>query len=160
MASTPWPDDVERVAAFMRAAGAEGRLEELRAAGATAEDAADAIGCTLGQVVKSLVFVCDAAPVMVLVGGDKRADTRRIARAVGARHARIARADEVTAATGFAPGAVSPFPLEHVDRVLLDRPILRHVTVWCGAGSTRHMAALAPLELQRLARAETADVSS
>jgi Cys-tRNA(Pro) deacylase len=153
-----WPDDVERVAAFMRAAGAEGRLEQLRVSGATAQEAADAVGSTLGQIVKSLVFVCDGAPVVVLVPGDRRADARRVARAADARRARVARADEVSAATGFEPGAVSPFPLERVDAVLMERTLLRHAVVWCGAGSTRHLVALAPRELQRLARAELADV--
>ncbi len=160
MAVAPWPEQVERVAAYLRAAGAEARLEELRLSCATAQEAADAIGCTLGQIVKSLVLVCDGIPVVALVPGDRQADTRRIARTVGARHARVARAEEVVSATGFEPGAVSPFPLDRVDRVLLDRSLLRHRTVWCGAGSSRHLAALLPLELQRLAQAEVADVTA
>jgi prolyl-tRNA editing enzyme YbaK/EbsC (Cys-tRNA(Pro) deacylase) len=154
----PWPDGVERVAAYMRDAGAEGRIEQLRLPGGTAQEAADAIGCTLGQIVKSLVLVCDGAPVVVLAPGDRRVDPRRAARAAGARRARIARPDEAVAATGFEPGAVSPFPLERVALVLLDRALLRHDVVWCGAGSSRHLAALSPLELRRLARATVADV--
>ena len=148
------------MAAYLRAAGAEARLEELHLSCATAQEAADAIGCTLGQIVKSLVLVCDGTPVVALLPGDRQADTRRVARTVGARHARVGRAEEVVSATGFEPGAVSPFPLDHVDRVLLDRSLLRHRTVWCGAGSSRHMAALLPLELQRLAHAEVADVTA
>jgi prolyl-tRNA editing enzyme YbaK/EbsC (Cys-tRNA(Pro) deacylase) len=158
MGVAPWPEHVGRVALFMRAAGAEGRIEELRVSCATAQEAADAIGCTLGQIVKSVVLVCDGAPVVVLAPGDRHVDSRRVARAVGVRHARVARPEEVAAATGFEPGAVSPFPLERVDRVLIERSLLRHRVVWCGAGSTRHLAALAPLELQRLARAEMEDV--
>jgi prolyl-tRNA editing enzyme YbaK/EbsC (Cys-tRNA(Pro) deacylase) len=149
---------VERVAEYLRASGAEARLEELRTGGATAQEAADAVGCTLGQVVKSLVLICDGLPVAVLVPGDRRADPRRVARVMGGRHARIARAEEVVDVTGFEPGAVSPFPLTRVERVLMDRSLLRHRTVWCGAGSARHLAALTPLELQRLAQAQVADV--
>ena len=160
MTATPWPEHVERVAVYLRAAGAEARLEELRSDGATAQDAADAIGCTLGQIVKSIVLMCDGEPVVALVPGDRRADTRRIARAVGARHARIARADEVLAVTGFEPGSVAPFPLAHVERVLIDPSLLEQRMVWCGAGSTHHLAALTPLELKRLAQAETTDVAS
>jgi prolyl-tRNA editing enzyme YbaK/EbsC (Cys-tRNA(Pro) deacylase) len=160
MSVTPWPEPVERVATYLRAAGAEARLEELRSEGATAQDAADAIGCTLGQIVKSIVLMCDGEPVVALLPGDRRADTRRIARTVGARHARIARADEVLSATGFEPGSVAPFPLAHVQRVLIDRVLLEQRTVWCGAGSPRHLAAMTPLELQRLTRAETTDVAS
>ena len=57
----PWPEPVERVAVFLRAAGAESRLEELASDAATAQAAAEAIGCALDQIVKSLVFVCDDA---------------------------------------------------------------------------------------------------
>lgn len=160
MTLRPWPESVERVAAYLRASGAEARIEELRTGGATAQEAADAVGCTLGQVVKSLVLICDDRAVAVLVPGDRRADPRRIARVIGVRHARIARSDEVVAATGFEPGAVSPFPLTAVERVLMDRSLLRHRTVWCGAGSERHLAALTPLELQRLAHAQVEDVVS
>jgi prolyl-tRNA editing enzyme YbaK/EbsC (Cys-tRNA(Pro) deacylase) len=153
-----WPDPVERVAAFLRGAGAEARLEELSDGTPTAETAADAIGCTLGQIVKSLVLVCDGVPVVALVPGDRKGDTAKVARAVGARHARIARPDEVVAATGFEPGAVAPFPPARVQRVLLERTLLRHRRVWCGAGSQRHMVALGPTELQRLTRAEVIDL--
>jgi len=59
-----WPEPVERVAAFLREVGAEARLEELPQETPTAEGAADAIGCTLSQIVKSLVLVCDGAPVV------------------------------------------------------------------------------------------------
>ena len=153
-----WPDDVERVAAYMRAAGAEGRLEQLRVPGATAQEAADAIGCTLGQIVKSLVLVCDGQAVVVLVPGDRRVDARRVAQAADAKRARIAQPDEVVAATGFEPGAVSPFPLERIALVLMERALLRHPVVWCGAGSPHHLAAVTPLELARLSRAVVADV--
>jgi prolyl-tRNA editing enzyme YbaK/EbsC (Cys-tRNA(Pro) deacylase) len=158
MSVSDWPAEVEKVAAYMRAAGAEGRLEQLRVPGATAQDAADAIGCTLGQIVKSLVLVCDGSPVVVLVPGDRRVDQRRVARAADARRARIARPDEVVAATGFEPGGVAPFPLERVGLVLMERALLRHGVVWCGAGSEHHMAAMAPLELARLSRATIADI--
>jgi Cys-tRNA(Pro) deacylase len=155
---TAWPEPVERVAAFLRATGAEARLEELDTETPTAAAAADAIGCTLGQVVKSLVLVCDGAPVVALVPGDRRADTGKVARLVEARRAAVARPEEVVAATGFRPGAVSPFPLERVSVVLVERTLLRHATVWVGAGSDRHMVALSPAELVRLTRGRVEDV--
>lgn len=152
-----WPEPVERVAAYLREAGAEARLEELESGTATAEDAARAAGCPLSQIVKSLVFVCDGRPVVTLVPGDKRADPDKIARAAGAVEARIARADEVEEATGFAAGAVAPFPLPNVDRVLIDQSLLGHDVVWVGAGSIFHMAALNPSVLTRLAKAQPTD---
>jgi Cys-tRNA(Pro) deacylase len=153
-----WPEPVERVAAHLRSAGAEARLEELESGTATAEDAARAAGCSLAQIVKSMVLVCDdGRAVVALVPGDRRADLVKIARAAEAAEARFARASEVEEATGFAPGAVAPFPLPKVDRVLIDRSLLAHDTVWVGAGSHTHLAALRPADLARVARATQVD---
>jgi Cys-tRNA(Pro) deacylase len=157
-AEPAWPGPVERVAAFLRDTGAEARLEELPAGTGTAAAAADAVGSTLGQIVKSLVLVCDGSPVVVLVPGDRKADTGKVARLVDARRVTVARAEEVAAATGFEPGGVAPFPLERVATVLVDRTLLRHGTVWAGAGSDRHVVALAPAELVRLTRGRVEDV--
>ena len=153
-----WPEPVERVAAFLRDTGAEARIEELPAPTATAQAAADAVGCTLGQIVKSIVLLCDTAPVVTLVPGDRKVDTGKIARLVGARRATVAAPDEVVAATGFAPGGVAPFPLERVSTVLVERTMLRHRTIWAGAGSESHLVALAPPELVRLTRGRVEDV--
>src|ERR671915_1456184 len=98
-----WPEAVERVAAFLRAGGVEARIEEFESGTPTAEDAARAVGCKLGQIVKSVVFDCDGSSVVVLVPGDRRADSRKVARAAGARKARVAGAEQVVAATGFVP---------------------------------------------------------
>lgn len=155
--SASWPEPVERVAAFLKDAGVEARLEEFESGAATAEDAARAAGCSLAQIVKSLVLVCDEKPVLALVPGDRRADLDKIARAAEAVEARIAKAREVEEATGFAPGGVAPFPLPKVDCVVIDRTLLAHDVVWVGAGSSSHMAALSPAALARVTRARTAD---
>jgi prolyl-tRNA editing enzyme YbaK/EbsC (Cys-tRNA(Pro) deacylase) len=152
-----WPEPVERVSAYLRAAGAEARLEEFEAGTPTAESAAQAVGCEPGRIVKSLVFDCDGRPAVVLVPGDRRADPAKVARALGCSSARIAGADEVRRATGFEPGAVAPFPLPLVERVLIEQTLLGHERVWVGAGSTRHMAGLSPRDLVRLSRAEPID---
>jgi Cys-tRNA(Pro) deacylase len=152
-----WPDAVERVAAALRAGGVEARIEEFDAGTPTAEDAARAVGARLEQIVKSLVFDCDGRAFVVCVPGDRRADARKVARAAGARKAKVASPDAVRAATGFAPGAVAPFPLPDVERVLVDRQVLVHDHVWIGAGSERHMARVSPGDLVRLAKAEPMD---
>jgi prolyl-tRNA editing enzyme YbaK/EbsC (Cys-tRNA(Pro) deacylase) len=154
-----WPEPVERVAAVLRAAAVEARVEEFPEGTPTAAAAAKAAGCAAAQIVKSLVFVCDGLPVLALVPGDRRADAARVAESAGARAARVGSAEEVVAATGFEPGAVAPFPVPKVDRVLIDRRLLVHETVWIGAGSPRHMAGLSPLDLARLAGAEAADIA-
>ena len=153
-----WPEPVERVSSFLRRAGGEARIHEFRDGTPTAEAAAEAAGCELGQIVKSLVFMCDERAVVALVPGDRRGDAAKVARAAQAERARVASAEEVRAATGFPPGGVAPFPLARVERVLMDRSLLRQPVVWAGAGTSRHLIALAPGELRRLTRARPMDV--
>ncbi len=154
-----WPEPVERVVEALRRAGVEARLEEFPQGTPTAGAAAKAVGCSRSEIVKSLLFVCDGLPTLVLVPGDRRADETKVAAAAGAKAARVARRDEVLAATGFEPGGVAPIPTAALSQVLLSRELLAHERVWVGAGSERHMAVLAPLELARLTRARAADVT-
>jgi prolyl-tRNA editing enzyme YbaK/EbsC (Cys-tRNA(Pro) deacylase) len=155
----PWPEQVERVAAVLRQHAVDARIEEFPEGTPTAAAAARAVGCERSQIVKSLVFVCDELPLLALVAGDTRADAAKVAAAAGARYARVARPDEVVSATGFEPGGVAPFPAPNVSRVLLDRRLLRHETVWIGAGSAMHMAGIAPADLVRVAHAEVGDLA-
>ncbi len=146
------------MAQYLREAGAEVRVEEFSDGTPTAQAAARAAGCELGQIVKSLVFDCDGRPIVVMVPGDRRADSEKIARAAGATLARIAGPEEVAEATGFDPGGVAPFPLPKVDSLLIDQTLLSQPVVWIGAGSESHMAVLSPAELVRLSRARPVDV--
>ena len=127
--------------------GVETRIEEFEAGTPTAVDAARAVGCKLGQIVKSLVFDCGGRWIVALVPGDRRADSSK-----------IASPEQVEKATGFVAGAVAPFPLPGVDRVLVDRTLLSHKRVWIGAGSPKHMAVISPADLVRLSRAQAVDV--
>jgi prolyl-tRNA editing enzyme YbaK/EbsC (Cys-tRNA(Pro) deacylase) len=157
VAARVWPEEVERVAAYLREAGVESRVEEFSEGTPSAADAARVVGCELGQIVKSLVFDCDGTSIVVLVPGDRRADTAKVAAAAGCAAARIAGPRQVQDATGFEPGAVAPFPLPNVASVFVERSLLQHRLVWVGAGSTRHMASLAAPELVRLAGAKPID---
>jgi prolyl-tRNA editing enzyme YbaK/EbsC (Cys-tRNA(Pro) deacylase) len=152
-----WPEPVRRVADVLRNEAAEARLEEFPDGTMTAAAAAEAVGCDLADIVKSLLFLCDGRPVLVLVPGDRRADAGKVAAATGASRARVAAAEEVERATGFEPGAVAPFPLRAVEQVLIDRSLLTGDVLWIGAGSTRHMVGLSPVELVRLSRARAVD---
>lgn len=155
-----WPEPVERVTAFLAKAGAEVRVEEFSEGTKTAEDAANAVGCKLGEIVKSLLFECDGRAVLAMIPGDKRADTAKIAAAAGAERAQVASADRVRELTGVDPGAVSPVPPPAVDRVLVDRRLLLPEAVWIGAGSPKHVACLTPSELVRLSQAAQADIAA
>ena len=153
----PWPEPVERVAAFLREAQAEARLEEFAEGTPTAEAAAEAVGCELSQIVKSLVFLCDDRPVLVLVPGDRRADRAKIAHQVGAERTRVAGPDDVARLTGFEAGGVAPFPLPRIETVLIDRTLVSGDALWIGAGSPRHLAEIAPADLLKLTRARAVD---
>ena len=154
------PDPVARVAAFLAEAKVEARLQEFPEGTGTAAEAAEAAGCRLDQIVKSLVFAHDGGFVLALVPGDKRADRAKVAAAAGFEKAKVAGPDEVRQATGFEPGAVAPFALATPLNVLVDRALLVHDVVWIGAGSERHVAALAPADLVRLARGRAADLAA
>jgi prolyl-tRNA editing enzyme YbaK/EbsC (Cys-tRNA(Pro) deacylase) len=156
--SDTWPEPVQRVARFLRDSTVEARIEEFEDGTPTAEDAARAVGCALGQIVKSLVFLCDGRPILVMVPGDRRADAAKLRATTGCEKAKVAGPDEVQKATGFEPGAVAPFPLPALEGVFIDHALLAHEVVWIGAGSRRHMAALAPADLLRLTHARAIDV--
>jgi Cys-tRNA(Pro) deacylase len=154
-----WPAPVQRVAAVLEKARIEGRVEEFSESASTAADAASATGAPIEQIVKSLVFAGDGRPIVVMVPGDRRADTARIAAAAGCERVKAVGADAVERLTGFPAGGVAPFPLPGVETVLIEQALLGHEVVWIGAGSSRHMAALAPSDLVRLARARPAQLT-
>ena len=151
------PEPVERVARFLREATVESRVEEFPEGTPTAEDAASAVGCDVAQIVKSLVFVCDGKAVLVMIGGDRRADSEKVAAAIPCEKAKIAGPNAVREATGFEPGAVAPFPLPGIQTILIDEELLLHEVVWAGAGSHNHVVAIAPTDLVRVTRARTVD---
>jgi prolyl-tRNA editing enzyme YbaK/EbsC (Cys-tRNA(Pro) deacylase) len=92
----------------------------------TAAEAAAACGCDVGQIVKSLVFVVDDRPTMVLCAGDRR---------VTAVDGRPASADEVRSATGFAIGGVPPLGHDDDLPTVVDESLRRFDRVWCAAGT-------------------------
>jgi prolyl-tRNA editing enzyme YbaK/EbsC (Cys-tRNA(Pro) deacylase) len=154
-----WPEPVKRVAAVLREARVEARVEEFGEGAKTAADAASATGAPIEQIVKSLVFACDSRAIVAMVPGNLRADTAKIAAAAGCARVKSVGADEVERLTGFPAGGVAPFPLPGIETVLMEQELFGHEVVWVGAGSSRHMAALAPSDLGRLARARPASLT-
>jgi len=125
----------------------------------TCQLAADAVGCELGQIVKSLVFVADGTPVLALVAGDRRGDDRAIATEVGAGSAAFADSDTVRSATGYAIGGVSPFDLPPGLVVLIDESLRRFAEVYTAGGTPQSMVRLDLDELLRLAGGRVARIS-
>ena len=128
-----------RVRRFLEARGLADAIVHFEQSTKTAQMAADAMGCDLGQIAKSLVFVTDRGPVVALVAGDRRGDAEAIAREAGAGGARFADADAVRAATGYAIGAVSPFDLPADLLVLVDESLARFEVVYPAAGTPSSM---------------------
>ncbi|NSC22184.1 YbaK/EbsC family protein [Streptomyces albus subsp. chlorinus] len=124
----------------------------------TAAQAAAALGCDLGQIVKSLVFQADGSPVLVLVGGSSRVDVGRVGEALGGAAVERADAATVRAATGYAIGGVPPFGHATRMRVLADRGLLAHETVWAAAGTPYTVFPLDPATLIQHAGGTLADV--
>jgi prolyl-tRNA editing enzyme YbaK/EbsC (Cys-tRNA(Pro) deacylase) len=126
----------ERVRRFLAAHGLEGGMRAFGCSTKTAQAAADAVGCELGQIAKSIVFVADDRPVLAIVAGDRRGDAKAIAEAAGAANVRLAAPEVVLAATGYAVGSVSPFDLPTGLTVLVDESLGRYDTVMPAAGTS------------------------
>lgn len=124
----------------------------------TAENAARAIGCEVGQIVKSLVFTADGRAVLALTSGANRVDVARLAGLVGATDVRRASPEQARTATGFAVGGTPPFGHPERIRTLLDRDLLAYEEVWAACGTPDSVFRTTPAELQRTALAEVVDL--
>lgn len=123
----------------------------------TAGDAARAVGCEVGQIVKSLVFVAGGRPVVALVSGANRLDESRLASVAGGP---VAKADAETArtATGFAIGGVPPFGHATDLPVYMDRDLMAHRVVWAAAGRPDSVFEIEPERLRELSKATVIDL--
>ena len=125
----------------------------------TSQEAASALGVAVGQIAKSLVFLADGEPVMVVASGADRVDTGRLAAHVGVTSIRRADAERVRAATGYPIGGVSPVGLDGRLRVLVDRALAPFDVVWAAAGTPNSVFPTTFAELLRVNGGEEADVS-
>jgi prolyl-tRNA editing enzyme YbaK/EbsC (Cys-tRNA(Pro) deacylase) len=149
---------VERFLAEARARDLELAVQDFPQGTRTAADAAAAIGCDVAQIVKSLVFVADEDPVLVLTSGANRVDEETLARTLDATSVRKATADEVREATGYAIGGTPPFGHRHPLRVLCDRELTRHDEIWAAAGTPATVFPITPPALLATTGAEVIDV--
>jgi prolyl-tRNA editing enzyme YbaK/EbsC (Cys-tRNA(Pro) deacylase) len=149
---------VARVVAALREHDIDPQITVFAESTRTAEDAAAAIGTTVGQIVKSLVFLADERPILALVSGSNRADMGKLERLAGGV---IARADAATvrAATGYAIGGVPPVGHATALTTYLDRDLLTYPLVWAAAGTPNAVFAITPGELTRITHGEIADLA-
>ena len=113
----------------------------------TALDAANAIGCELGQIVKSLIFAVDGELVLAYVSGANRLDETKLAIAAGGSTCSRVDADTVRAATGFPIGGVPPVGHDAELRVFVDPDLLQYDVVWAAAGTWHDVFSLTPEQL-------------
>ena len=127
----------------------------------TAEDAAAAVGCSVDQIVKSLVFEGETSReiVLFLTSGGNRVDADKAARLAGEPLSR-ADADLVRARTGFAIGGVAPVGHLQPVRCFMDAALLGFGTIWAAAGTPTHVFAISPAALQHISSAQVADFTS
>jgi prolyl-tRNA editing enzyme YbaK/EbsC (Cys-tRNA(Pro) deacylase) len=142
-----------------RALGLELEVREFPDGTRTARDAARAVGCDVKQIVKSLVFMADGRPVLVLTSGANLVDPDKVARELGAAGVRKADADQARAATGYAIGGTPPFGHPQPIEVLIDRDLTRLDTVWAAAGTPRHVFPIAAGDLLRASGGRVLDVA-
>lgn len=125
----------------------------------TAPDAARAVGCEVGQIVKSLVFMAAGRPVVALVSGGNRVDESRFG-AVAGEPVTKADAEVARAATGYSIGGVPPFGHATDVRVFMDRDLLAYPVVWAAAGRPDSVFEIEPNRLRELSKAEVIDLKT
>lgn len=152
------PEGVRRVAEILEAQGHPHTPRMLNDAARTAQEAADALGVSVGQIAKSIIFrrKIDNAAVLVITSGDRRVDEKKVDAIVG----KTGRADAefVKTMTGFTIGGVSPIGHATKPVTLIDRELFRFEEIWAAAGHPHGVFQLAPHDLEKLTGAPVADV--
>ena len=141
----------QRVQDALTALGLPCRVVELPGSTRTAQEAADAVGCTVGQIVKSLIFrgARTDTPILVLASGANRVDEGRLGELAGEP---IAKADAafVRAHTGFAIGGVAPLGHPTPLKTYIDADLLQYAEIWAAAGTPNAVFALRPADLEAM----------
>jgi prolyl-tRNA editing enzyme YbaK/EbsC (Cys-tRNA(Pro) deacylase) len=152
------PESVQRVASALQAAGHPHGPVMLGEAARTAQQAADALGVSVGQIAKSIIFrrKGDDRAVLVITSGDRRVDEKKVEALVG----KVGRADAdfVRAKTGYAIGGVSPVGHATEPVTLIDRELFRFEEIWAAAGHPHGVFRLRPRDLVALTGAPVADI--
>lgn len=152
----------QKVADAARERGLSIDIREFSQTTRTAADAAAAVGCTVAQIVKSLVFMVDGQPVIALVSGPNRLDEKKLAVlcGVGKKKVRRATAEEVREATGFAIGGVPPFGHQQTLPTYIDEDFWQFEVVWAAAGTPNTVFPITPDDLARLTGGQKVDLKS
>jgi len=148
-----------RTLQLLREAGVDTRIVEFEQPTRTSADAAAAIGCSVAEIAKSVVFrgATSRRAVVVVASGSNRVSEAKVAALLGEPLAR-ADADFVRASTGYAIGGVAPIGHSQPVKLLLDQDLRGFDTVWAAGGTPFSVFPIEPDELQSLTGADWADV--
>ena len=154
-------DPTARVQEALDGFGLEVRIQAFDLPTSTAQEAAAAVGCELGAIVKSLCFLIDDRPVLVLVAGDRRVDSKALRRIFGVskRGVKIAGPERVEQVTGFAVGGVPPVGHRQPLPTLIDESLSRFETVYAAAGTPHSLFAIPYRRLVEITEGEVHDLS-
>jgi Cys-tRNA(Pro) deacylase len=152
--------NVARVRAHAAERGVELSVVRFAATTRTAQDAAREIGTEVERIVKSLVFVADGRPLVVLCSGDNRVSVKRLEDILRAKSVRRATADEAKAHTGFPIGGVPPFAHAQALEVIADKELNRFEAVWAAAGLPDAVFEIPVDDLRRLSGARFAAIAA
>jgi prolyl-tRNA editing enzyme YbaK/EbsC (Cys-tRNA(Pro) deacylase) len=149
----------ERVQSALDAAGIEARVVELEASTRTAAEAAAAIGCSVAQIAKSLVFrgAESGTAVLVIASGTNRVNEKTVAALAGEAIVK-ADADFVRERTGYAIGGVPPVGHLSPLRTFIDRDLLKFDRIWAAAGTPHAVFELTPAQLTNLTGAPIVEI--
>jgi prolyl-tRNA editing enzyme YbaK/EbsC (Cys-tRNA(Pro) deacylase) len=150
-------DSVERVRAALIAAGHADTITLFPDGTRTAQDAANAVGCTVAQIAKSIVLRAGEQVVLVIASGANRVDLAKISASLG-QPAKPAEGRWVRDNTGFAIGGVAPVGHAIPPRIFIDADLMALDSVWAAAGSPRHVFRTSAAELVRMTKGVVADV--
>jgi prolyl-tRNA editing enzyme YbaK/EbsC (Cys-tRNA(Pro) deacylase) len=148
------------VAAYLRAHGLAGEIVHLPDHTPTVEATARAVGAPVERIVKSVLFLADAVPVLVIANGTQRVDYKRVADYLRLSRKRVKLADAPTVLdlTGFPVGTVPPFGHKTRLRTLIDAGVLAQPEVYAGGGAIDALLRITPAEIVRATKAETVSV--
>ena len=148
---------VQRVMSALAEHGIRVTPTEFTESTRTAEDAAAAIGTTVGQIVKSLVFMHEQQPILLLVSGPNRVDVTAVGKRLGMTLER-ASADQVRAATSFSIGGVAPVGHPTTLPTWIDADLMSYELVWAAAGTPNTVFPISPEELRRISGAHVLEM--
>jgi len=149
---------VVRVRAALRQHGLKDTIIVMPEATHTAQAAADALGCKVAEIAKSIIFRAGERAVLVITSGMNRVDDKKVAALIGMTLSK-ADADFVRAQTGFVIGGVAPLAHTVAPVVLMDRDLLAFAQVWPAAGHPNTMFQIEPTRLAEIAQAQIADIA-